>query len=403
MQVRVTRQNISQDELARALSSYIQGEHIEHEILGMLQKKDSHGHEIIPEKYLRTIKRRMDAGYGQLKTTLYRNLDTWFTFNGKPAKRLFLKPEQVPSILTHAQADELRLLIESHFRSAIGLGWNIPKAIEKTWIKAGIEKPTEDLADWIKQSYVAGKMAGVLNNSSSYTEMLKLAGKVPVSRVDALISEAAQQNAAKYVAGHGRKLADIAEEVLNKQHQGAISQVVQNYFSGELRHTAYNERGFTPDEVESLLSTEKVVKGWKELATELKNRFKAEDIGRDWDRIAQTEIRFSTNLGRLAGIQQEGGGSDETEVYYHVQATACSGCKKVYLEKDGVTPKIFKLSEIMQNITDNGGMNVGNKESLIGKSGGWVPGATLHPNDHCYPVIYQKEYGMTYPGGEKDE
>jgi len=395
VQIRVKRQNINSSELTSALSGYIEHEGIESDVMTRLEKSIHHD-EPIPEKYIRVIVRKMNAEFQGLMLLLSRNMDAWFASVSRLPRKTFLRKaeDSKPPVLTQVQIDELRTLIEAHFRSAIGLGWKVPKVTEKQWNKAGIEQPQEDLQTWIRQSYVAGRLADVLNNESTYADMVKLAKRLPLTRIDKLVVEAAEKNAAKYISGYGRKLADLAEDMLTEKHKSAIHDVVQRYFSGELTHTTYNAEGFTPQEAESLLSTDKAVKGWRELTTELKNRFKAVDVGRDWDRVAVSEVRFSTNLGRIMNIQVEGGGDPASiEVYYHVQPTACKHCKKLYLASDG-TPKRFKLSEILDNIQETGGMNVGRKASLIGEEGGYIPNATVHPFCHCYPVRVIKGYTM---------
>lgn len=401
MQVRVKRQNVDQDELAKALSGYIEQEGISDIILTRLQKSHDH-QDIIPEKYIRTIRRRMNGDYRSLMATLDRNIEKWFGYMGKRKRKWFLRKDdkKQPFLPTTAQVDNLKALIAAHFSSAVGI--TLSDDVKKRWKQMGIVVPEDDFQTYIAQSYVGGRISNILDNQSTYEDMLRQAKKTPMSRVDDLILQAAQQNAAKYVSGYGQKLGDLAEDMLSVNHKSAIHDVVQSYFSGDLTHTTYNEEGFTPKEAEQLLSTDKQVKGWRELSSELRNRFKAVDVGRDWDRIAQSEIRYATNTGRLTNIQIEGGGDpSDIEVYFYVQPGACKYCKELYLEPDG-TPKIFKLSEILDNVRETGGMNVGRKASDIGGEDGWIPNATVHPNCHCMPVRRQPGYEMISPiGGMK--
>lgn len=382
MHLRVQRKNIHDNELVKALAGYIEIEGLEDNMLHHLSK---HEHEEpIPERYLQTVFDKMNADFRSVLMTLLINIDTWLAAQANIPKKSFLRKagEPKPPVLTEQQIEDLKRLIEAHFRTSIGLQVNTPKL----WSKIGIKLPDENIEIWIQKAYVAGRLSEVLTNGSSYADMLKMAKKLPLSRVDMLTIQAAKQNAAKYIKGYGRKLADIAEEVLVNQHKSAIQSVIQDYFTGQLTHTTYNQDGFSPSEVEKLLSTSKEVKGWRELSTELKNRFKAADVGRDWDRVAASEVRLTTNLGRIMNIQVEGGGDPEDiEVYYHVQPTACKYCRKLYLNEDG-SPRIFKLAEILKNVQDTGGMQIGLRAGLIGEDGGWVPNALCHPFGHCYPL-----------------
>lgn len=388
MQIRVKTQNVTQSELAKALTGYILQEGLGDEVSRSLRKSHHDHGEPIPEKYMKTIVRKMEQEFRKLLMVLDRNLDTWFAMQARVPRKTFLRKaeDNHPHNITEVQIDELRRLIEWHFKLAIGIQMRLPKETQKKWDKAGIESPHDNFEKWVTQSFVAGRLQSVLTNGDSYSHMLELAKQVPMTRMDQLILQAAKTNAAKYIVGYGRKMADLAEDMLTERHKGLLHDVVQRYFSGELTHTIYNADGFTPQEAETLLGTKKHVQGWRELATELKNRFKAIDVGRDWDRIARSETRFAANLGSLTNIQHEGGGDAESiYVYYFVHPKACKYCKELYLHEDG-TPKLFKLATILKNVQDTGGMNVGLKASQIGEPGGWVPNALAHPNDQCIPM-----------------
>lgn len=390
MQIRVRTQNVTQSELAKALTGYILQEGIADDVMISLHKSNHNHGEPIPEKYMKTIVRKMELEFRKLLMVLDRNLDSWFAMQANVPRKTFLRKaeDNHPHNLTEAQIDELRRLIEWHFKVAIGIHVQLPKETQKKWNKADIEAPHDNFEKWISQSYVAGRLQSVLDNGDSYSHMLDLARKVPMTRMDQLVLQAAKTNAAKYIVGYGRKMADLSEDMLLERHKGLLHDVVQRYFSGELTHTTYNADGFTPQEAESFLSTKKRVQGWRELATELKNRFKAADVGRDWDRIAVSETRYAANLGSLTNIQHEGSGDAETiYMYYSVHPQACKYCKELYLHEDG-TPKLFKLATILHNVQLTGGMNVGLKASAIGTSEGWVPNALAHPWCQCLPMKY---------------
>jgi hypothetical protein len=388
LQLRVQRKNIHDSELVKALAGYIEIEGIEDNMLHRLSK---HEHEEpIPEKYINTILNKMNADFMSIQMTLLTNVDIWLAAQANIPKKKFLQKaaDPKPPVLSDLQIEDLRQLIEAHFRKSIGLQFNLPKS----WSKCGIQLPDENMETWLHKAYIAGRLSDVLTNGSTYAEMLKMAKKMPLGRVDILTIQVAKQNAAKYIKGYGRKLADIAEDVLVNQHKTALQSVIQDYFTGDLTHTTYNDTGFSPSEVGRMLTTSKEVKGWRELSTELKNRFKASDVGRDWDRVAVSEVRYTTNLGRIMNAQIEGGGDpEEIEMYYHVQQTACKYCKKMYLDPDG-SPKIFKLAEILKNVQETGGMQIGLRAGLIGETGGWVPNALCHPFGHCFPLRKIKGY-----------
>jgi len=102
-----------------------------------------------------------------------------------------------------------------------------------------------------------------------------------------------------------------------------------------------------------------------------------EDWDRDWHRVAHTEMWNSKIMGEVSSIMDGeskfSNKKGETLVYKRPAPNACAHCKKLYLESDGVTPKTFKLSELMTN-----GTNYGRKTA------DWKPTVgVLHPNCMC--------------------
>lgn len=106
-------------------------------------------------------------------------------------------------------------------------------------------------------------------------------------------------------------------------------------------------------------------------------REKTGDMMRDWHRVAHTEMWDAKIQGESEAILNNESplskqGAD-TLVYKKPAHNACAKCKQLYLEKDGITPRVFKLSELIAY-----GTNYGKKQA------DWVPTVgTLHPNCMC--------------------
>lgn len=389
MKVQLTKKNISEQELSKALAGIAIQEGVSHEVHDLLDRlvksEPEHEEDKIPERYIRYIGDKLISDFNALIRSLSDNIDRWIDSQAETRKtflKSLRKADGAIPFLTQEQLDELSALIESHFRLAIGLGYTVPDGIKKQWAKAGIKDPNIHLDEWIKSAYVAGRLAEILNNDMSFADMMKLAKKLPMSRQDKLVLELSKQNSARFIVGYAQKLGGLATDVALDQHKQSINSLIQSYFKGELDKEAHPDNGFTPAE-ESIINK---VSSWKELASELRHRFKKTDLVRDWERVVFTEMRYATNLGRLMNIQHEGGGDPEDiEVFYHVLPTACNSCRKLYLNPDR-SAKIFKLSEILQNVAETGGLNIGRKASQIGKEDGWLPNAVVHPNCHCFPV-----------------
>lgn len=390
MRVKVTRQNITQDELIKALSGYIQTERIEDGIIQALQKtKHVHDKEIIPEQYIRTINTKMDATLALLLATLYKNLDLWFKNASKPS--FFSRKPKIP-VLNQKQTNELRDIIVAHFLFALGM--EVSKDITRVWAKLKLIKPSSNRGKWVTQAFIAGLLANELNHKSTYAEMMRFADGFELTRQNELLLQAAQDNATRFMVGYGRKLADIAENTVLKQQQAARSYLTQQYFDGKLKQPSYSGGGFSRAETKVLLSVVGIatsIMTFMGLANELREQMNAEDMASKMKTMTESEIRYATNLGRIMSLQREGGGNaKQIGVYYEVQPGACQHCKAVYLNEDG-SPKIFLLSEIINNLESTGGMNFGLKASLIGKEGGWVPNVLLHPNCRCLIMPYYEE------------
>lgn len=106
-------------------------------------------------------------------------------------------------------------------------------------------------------------------------------------------------------------------------------------------------------------------------------REKTGDMARDWHRVAHTELFDAKLQGEAEAILDNksplSSQGAETLVYKKPAPTACAKCKQLYLESDGVTPRVFKISELMAN-----GNNYNKKQA------DWKPTlGTLHPNCMC--------------------
>lgn len=101
------------------------------------------------------------------------------------------------------------------------------------------------------------------------------------------------------------------------------------------------------------------------------------DLNRDWHRVAHSEIFDAKLQGEADAIMNDespfSNKKGDTLVYKRPAKNCCNKCRQLYLEADGVTPRVFKLSELMAN-----GTNYGKKQA------DWVATlGILHPNCMC--------------------
>lgn len=132
--------------------------------------------------------------------------------------------------------------------------------------------------------------------------------------------------------------------------------------------------------VEDTFKDEPIPRRW--LAGELRKI--TGDTKQDWDMVIRTELVNSQQEGMARSIidgtspySVDGG---DTIVFKRPNHDACKHCIKHYLEKDRVTPKLFKLSELMVNGT-NYGKKVQDWKATLG---------VMHPHCQCQLQVMPK-------------
>ncbi len=120
----------------------------------------------------------------------------------------------------------------------------------------------------------------------------------------------------------------------------------------------------------------------KRLASELRKI--TGNTRQDWEMVVKTELIEKRNQGfAQAIIDGESPYSNDgvdTLVFKRPNPDACKHCKRLYLEKDGITPKLFKLSEWLAN-----GNNVGKKVDEYKPTL-----SVVHPHCQCLPQVMPK-------------
>ena len=279
------------------------------------------------------------------------------------------------AILSEKQLKEIAEIVKRHvgvmIHSISGDG-NVDKQLLK---KLGIPENAPTL---IKNAYVLGKIIQMMGeeavNKMSYQELKDKAKRVSLTKTEQNSLAYAEQNAAQYVTALGHKMSTN----VNTKILGASKQANLIAF----------QRDLIKDKVaEAILNRDTRGK----LASELYHSL--EDWTRDWKRVAHTELWNAKLQGEVVSILQgdtihkntKGG---ETRVFRRPAPDACKHCKRLYLEADEITPKIFKLSELINN-----GDNVGKKTAE------WMPTThTTHPNCTCPIAVLPDGFGFDEHG-----
>lgn len=278
-------------------------------------------------------------------------------------------------VLSEKQLKEIAKIIEDH----VGVMLHIltgsetpnPALLKKLGIPA-------NSASLIQNSFVLGKIIQIMNEEDvkkmSYDQLKERAKEYSLSKMERNSLRYAQQNAGQYVTALGHKMSrNITTQILNASKAVNLEVAQRN----AIRQTVS----------EAILK--KQTRG--KLASELYHNL--EDWNRDWKRVAHTELWNARLQGEVTSILEgdtihgvaKGG---DTNVYRRPSPDACQHCKRLYLEADGVTPKIFKLSELIAN-----GDNVGKKTI------DWLPTTHVtHPNCTCPIAVLPDGFGFDKNG-----
>lgn len=186
----------------------------------------------------------------------------------------------------------------------------------------GLLRP--NVRDFVGDGYTIGRIAELVERGVAETlrhdQVLRMAKKMrPTTAVEEKMIDWARSNAARYIQGIRD---DMVKEV------GAAAS-----------RTAVSAIRAVQDEVAGAIKNRKTV---SELKTSLFDAI--DDRYRDWQRVASTEMQSAIQHGIYAEIR-ENHGTDQL-VFKRPNPNACKYCKKVYLESDGHTPRVFMLSEL---------------------------------------------------------
>jgi hypothetical protein len=270
-------------------------------------------------------------------------------------------------MITKVQADKIKLIVKKHMevltKILVGEGNPSPALIKKL----GLPK---ELSDLITDSYKYGKLRvlqGKDLSKMSEAEVNKLIDKITLTPNQAHSLDYLKMKTQLSIDSlETRILANTMSKAL--QEQLNMYQAVQKV---------------VPKAMKEHQEFYKVVQELRETSG---------DWERDWHRVAMTEMVDTKNMGEanaiLDGESPFSTDKGDTIVFKRPRADCCLQCKKHYLEADGITPKTFKLSELMAN-----GNNYGKKTA------DWKPTVgTLHPNCQCVLGILPDGYGFDSTG-----
>lgn len=263
--------------------------------------------------------------------------------------------------LNRSQLKKLRRIVEEHGKVLLQ-------------ILTGDEHPSPELLEKLN---LPSDITGLIDTFYKYGRIRAITdmGAEMDSMTDDDFQKLVKESTLSSVQKHSAEMAKLrADNFVHTLEQRIISDTVSESVQEDLKmwRTLSEE---TPVAITESLSREQFRSRLRE---------KTQEWNRDWHRVAHTELWEAKCQGEAAAIVKnesiQSNDGAETEVYKQVSPDACPKCRELFYESDGVTPKTFKLSELMEN-----GTNVGRKQRE------WLPVVgCVHPNCHCVLCVKPK-------------
>ena len=254
--------------------------------------------------------------------------------------------------LTPSQIRQIKKVIEEHMNVIMELTIGDMKVSPETLKKIGVPKSVSNL---ITDSYKYGKLTTVMNKNLS-----KMSPQEVNDMLKKLKVSSRQQKSMEYLKAKTQLSID---NLTQRMTSAVITSALQNQLD------MYQAIGqVVPEAVKKNTDRYKVVQQLRNLT---------QDWERDWHRVAHSEMWDAKVQGEANAIMDNESpiskkGKD-TMVFKRPAPNACNKCKQLYLEADGITPKLFKITELQAN-----GSNYGKKQA------DWKPTlGILHPNCMC--------------------
>lgn len=235
----------------------------------------------------------------------------------------------------------------------------------------------QDLA-LLRNAFIIGRVADAIEQGTTFEEAMRLAVTLPLRKPDLEAIQIAEHQTAMYLRDNASDLATKVGQLAIKKRNDTIRQMAVDFHSQKLKATVLDREA---KELAGEPIPDKLVTSWQQFKSELHHTL--EDKGRDLDRVAYYEITDAQKQGQAHRLIEQ---NPDQLVYKRPLETACPQCKYAYLLEDGKTPKIFRLSDMMDF-----GSNIGRKPHPT-KGGKVVPGGRPDGADTMKPVC-----GLQHP------
>lgn len=281
-------------------------------------------------------------------------------------------------VLTTEQIREILKIIRLHHYAFVysNVTKNIPPEIIDELEREGIIKRGQDAKNLFKDTYEIERLRTLVEdakkNNLTYKEAKQRLFQNPIrlTTMEQDTIEHIEQSAGKYITKQHEVLGEMFEEGVRNENMNFKQKVIGGGIKTPLKQGVIRRQTMTQI-ISALRATSK-------------------DTFRDFYRVAFTEMQNARMHAKLDQVYRQNEGKEEKDimVYKKPSPGACKHCKSAYLERDGVTPKVFLLSEFRQNIT-----NFGLKTKK------WMPTLeSLHPYCACEMHQLQPGFGFDEDG-----
>jgi len=197
-----------------------------------------------------------------------------------------------------------------------------------------------------------------------------------------LLTRASKKSVRDYSIKHLKESAGKYIDKFAEKTTAELSSIVNNNL---LMH-AQRLQEITKDTVAEAIEQRKTA---RQIVQLLKDR--TNDLYKDWDRVVTTELGNAQNLGAVDAMIANNANKKQSEIYCYKNVVSdertCKYCKKFWLMPDGITPRVYKLSELLAN-----GSNYGKKAAE------WLPTSGLsHPN--CREILLELPQSWGFKNG----
>lgn len=354
--------NLTEEELTKALTGMAAASGIEEELVKALKQRSACDNtpKVPRTRAMKELYHRMQAEFHAAQQDIER-------YHQEIATSTIAKASAARQPLTPEQLRRLQLAINDRYgfiaAQLQSQEYQPPLDLLERWkqlglVSQGVTPETFAMGipaelHFIRNAFLMGKFIEAVESGKTFAEVMEMARYAPLLAPDLHAIAIAEQQTANYITNNAADLATTVGQAWAKQQSETVRQMAIEFHARTLTRTVLDRE---EKQAQGIATPDRPVETWQQFASELHRTM--EDKARDWDRVAYFEITDAQKQGMAHALMADG--NVDKPVYKVPLSTACAQCKHVYLQPDGRTPRVFKLSALVLN-----GTNIGRKPHPI--------------------------------------